>query len=174
MDIFNFVGKLLDKDQRSPEELQSLQNQFSIDTSDAFLNGFCEALPAEETERVGVLFARLLHVFEYGVLLSGSEGLFRAVAAFDRGNLQTFKQEMPLRLQIPPCHFVEFHAVPFAHRNLFKNITDLIPAWSMEDEMLLSKWTPDLMVFVGTKLARPWLVRHRDRVQKCLYEALSL
>lgn len=165
------LEKFLDEDSPSQEEEKLVQQNFTLLTTPTYLRGLSEGLPEDELDRVAVIFSRLMHVFEYGLLLSGDKTSFQSVAFFDRGVLKNIKSGKLFSLNLKSVPFGSF--VSPKAENFLSQIRHFFPTIKKEDEILLIRLSPQTVLVIASSLANPWLNLHLENVQKFLSEALS-
>ena len=166
------IESFLEEDSMSTEEAKNIQTEFQLQRSPAFFKAFSDGLPSDETDKMAVLFSKMMHIFEYGILLSGEKNSLKSVALFDHGVLRNIKNDTEIQFDLKSLQFAKFVR---PKKNSFETKTrSLFPDLRASDELFAIRIGLETVVIVGTTLAKPWLVEHVDNTQQALLKALGI
>ncbi len=171
----NKLERLFDEDPLSKEEAAQIQKTFQLQTSDSYLKALGEELPQDEPDRTAVLFSRLMHLFEFGLLLISRPQPVRILALFDHGILKTMKPSLQacstqaFSGAVPNLDSLPFFEFLSPKSELLRNtISPFFPTMRSDDRLLIIRISTHSAVVLSTTLAEPWLGTHLENVHKAL------
>lgn len=166
----NRLERIFDEGAPTAEEIRQAQKSFQLQTTPAYLSALGVSLPMDEFDRMAILFSRLMHVFEYGLLVTTNPKQSRPVAIFDHGILRLLNQgalEWPDQSQMPLLSFSSPRSLI-----LQQKVRNFFPGIRPDDHLFFIRLSTHSTVVLGTTLAEPWLKDHLENIQMALAKAL--
>lgn len=152
-------------------ENEKIRAHFEVSKDESLIRGLSAGLPADHLDRIVVLFSRLSSFFNSGIMLENNDGKWTPQAIFDRGVVETLRNEKRPSMKMPSIELLHILKTDVGALLEKLKMTKLDP--QNETTCLLIKVSGDFAFVLLSRLPDPWLKTHVESILHSLQSGIA-
>ncbi len=153
------------------EEKANQRRNFECSKDIGLIRGLSTGLPEDHLDRIAILFSRIALFFDAGIMMENNDSNWRAEAFFDRGVVETTRQNQKNTLKMP--HVDVFTVLKAPSLPILKklNLENLYS--EKRQDCIMIKMTSDFAFILFSELPEIWQKDHVENIVKALRNGIA-